>query len=313
MNELEGVFIFCEGDHDLAFCHLVMKHIAKAERMSIPDTNAPAPLGDIVKRQLTKQLEGDECKVLRYRHAYKLGNTRVFLYKTEGKGQYTLVKELIKSVELFLPCGTFGSFELNSAGVAPVRETLSKARYMFVYDNDEKNLDSLCRWWRINYSEITECPSWSICDEGVTRDNGRIFGNKSVYGWCVGDESNTLEDVLLTFLPMLGGFPVERCMCFIDEIAQDATLRWNWAPRGERPGPEQFLAAKERKNKAAITISGQNHRPGGSLAAIIQDCLKLEGTKNDDADKVRIFMNNEYALRFWDFFKAFIALKETHI
>ena len=311
MNELEGIFIFCEGDHDLAFCHLVMKHIAKAERMSIPDTNAPSPVGNIVKTRLSKQLEGEDCKVLRYRHAYKLGCKRVFLYKTEGKGQYALVKELIASVESFLPDGIFGSLSLNSAGTAPVRDALSKTRYMFVYDNDEKNLDSLCRWWRKIYSEITECPSWSICNEGEACDNGRIYGNKAVYGWCVGDESNTLEDVLLTFLPKLGGFPVERCMCFIDEIAQDAKSRWNWVPRGEQP--KEVSAAKERKNKAAITISGQNHRPGGSLAAIIQDCLKLEGTKNDDANKVQIFMTNAYALRFWEFFKAFIGLEEMQI
>ena len=193
----------------------------------------------------------------------------------------------------------------------PRRESLSKARYMFVYDNDEKDLESLCTWWRRNYSENTECPSWSICDEGVTHGKGKIFGNKSVYGWCVGNVSNTLEDILLTFLPKLGGFPVQRCMGFIDEIARDATLRWSWAPRGERH--EQISAANERKNKAAITISGQNHRPGGSLASIIQDCLKKEGSKNDDEDKVGIFMSNQYALQFWHFFEEFIAQNEMHI
>lgn len=308
MNELEGVFIFCEGDHDLAFCHLVMKHIAKAERMSIPDTNAPSPLGNIVKAELAKQLEGDDCRVLRYRHAYKLGDRRVFLYKTEGKGQYTLVKKLIASVESFLPGGTFGNFTLNSTGLASVSETLSRARYMFIYDNDEKDLDALCKWWKANYLQIPDCPSWAICDRGVTCNNGRIFGNKAVYGWCVGDESNTLEDILLTFLPRLGGFPVAQSMLFIEKIAQDATHHWNWQPRGESPA--QVSAAKERKNKAGITISGQNLRPGASLASIIQDCLKkTDGSKDEDEGKVEIFKTNSCALRFCEFFMGSLDAK----
>ena len=300
MKVLDSTFVFCEGDHDVAYIHLILKHILHAKVENRPDVQAPSPLGDIVRRALEKELNGEENGILRYARQYRMDNHVLFVYKSVGKGQVGRVKELLSRL-LRKVNGDIRHLGIN--GSANPTESLAVVKCLFVYDRDENTFPELLKWWRESYCDIPNYPQWRI-DRALERSEGNwaAYGDKALYAWSVGNDSSTLEDILIGIVRDCAGYPVDESIGF---TAKQET-GWDWAPKTNAPAARS--AAKACREKAAITISGQNHRPGRPLTAIIQDCLKKTEKDKDDASKVAKFVEEPHAKEFAAFLAEFVGV-----
>lgn len=295
MKRIPATFVFCEGEHDVAFCHLILKHVLNARRRNTEDTCAPWPIGKIVRTFLSKRIEDSTTKFLRYAHCYDCGDRVVFLYKTEGKDAIELSKKLIREMTPYLPGGMNAAFTDFAPNGTDLQEQISEVNYLFVYDHDEKSFEDLVAWWKSCYGAVEGLPSWTIQDQvDYSSTKGVIFGDKAVFGWSTGLETNTLENILMSVFKEVAGLPVDASSQFVCHDAQ-----WSWKPPSE--DRKSLSAITAACNKAILTTAGQRHRPGRSLAAIVQDCLKKERSSDVVAEKVRRFSANEHVRGFSDF------------
>lgn len=296
MGQVKATFIFCEGDHDIAFCHLILKHLLNATLKDVSDVQAPAPLGDRIRQLRKEKIAGASSKIFTYSNYYTLGDNAIFVYKTDGKDNPESTKKLISDMT-FIEKPSLSGLQSTPAEDGDGRDRITSSRYLFVYDRDEKSLERLIGWWRSVYDDGSECGMKIPELATKTFDQGCFFENKALYGWSVGDSSNTLEDILLVVLKDCAKFPVDKSSEFANAL--DA---WSWEPCSNKP--KDISAAKAKFGKAVITISGQNARPGRAMSTIIRDCLKRN--KNEDEEKVALFKQNKDALAFAEFLRAFM-------
>lgn len=297
----DAVFVFCEGDHDVAFCHLILKHQLKAKRIGTSDLCAPSPVDTLVKTYLSRCIGDPEISYLRYSHLYLLDDQYVFLYKSGGKEKSKLVKKLIVELLPFVGEGEFSQLGLPAPDNGTDLPGLRNVRFLFVYDHDEKSLDGLTGWWLREYQQMEDCPNWQIAKTAdKTFAKGKIYGDKAVFGWSAGADTNTLEDILTSVFGECTDFPVKRATEFVHSGSG-----WAWSPAGD--SPREISAAKAREGKAILAVSGQNLCPGGSYAVVVQDCLKSGLAKKDDAQKVSKFLENRYVQEFATFLMSFMT------
>lgn len=302
MSSLDAVFIFCEGEHDVAFCHLVLKHVLCFEHMQIPEVCAPSPLGNMLQKYQLMRAENKLCPAPVFRHYYRHEDRGVFVFKTGGKDNVDSVKGFVGKLLGYLPTGEFANLGLSQKPGEGPSDRIGAARFLFVYDDDEKTFDELEHWWKGYYSALEKCPAWKIASEReLVGANGAIYGDKALYGWFVDAQTNTLEDLLTSVFEECTDFPIAKCRQF---VMTDSG--WLWDPASAKP--KDVAAANARRGKAMLTIAGQHQRPGCALSAIVHDCLQDGHAKRDDEERVKRFRENKYAKGFGDFLRKFVGL-----
>lgn len=286
MQDVNALFLFCEGPHDVAFCYLVMKYFFGMHTVKDNFSSYPSPLHKLLPQNLRKHAAGDMS--LDMAHKFFLPDRTVvdednyaLLFNMGGKTRIDNPKKFLSSfLTLYENRKTFSK---DAEGM--IREV----RYLFLYDADHEPATKIFADCQINFSNIDDRPFMSKqFDLSPGNPGAAVNGDKGVY--VLGDtdtRKGTLEDILL---PIYSKTQIDWCKkadSFVDDAFSFQTGADN---------EQQCIAAKAKKAKAVITAAGQGEKPGRPMAAIIQD--DVLGSKEN-------FLASKPVRKFADFIHEF--------
>jgi hypothetical protein len=291
MRDINVLFLFCEGPHDVAFCYLVMKYFFGMKTVKDNFSSYPSPLHKLLPQNLKKHAAGDMS--LDMAHKFFLpdrtvtkGDDFVLLFNTGGKTRIDNPKRFLHS---FLAL-----YENKKTFSKDAKSIVHDVRYLFLYDADHEPATKIFEDFRINFNNIDNLPFITQqFDPSPTNPRAAVSADKGVY--ILGDTytgKGTLEDILLPIYAETKKDWCEKAGNFIDETFSFQT---------EQSNDQQHIAARSRRAKAVITAAGQEKKPGRPMAAIIQD--DVLGSKDN-------FLASEPVREFADFIHYFANIPQ---
>lgn len=293
MGETNGLFIFCEGPHDVAFCSLVLKYFFDLKTVHLKFSEYPFPLNKMFSQNLEKHAARD--LTLDMAHKFFLPDRSmsaedrkqiILLFNIGGKTKLGNPKQFLSDfLTLYVRRDVFGKDG----------DIIKDIQYLFIFDADHEadgKIFSTCQdaLTTINNEPFMEGDFISPDDHAHVAVNS----NKAVY--ILGNPESgkgTLEDILLPVYR--GNKPdlLEKSKQFNDEC-----FEWKTGHGSEK----DKIAERARRAKAMITAAGQRKRPGRPMTAIIQD--DVLGSKQHFLDSVAV---QEFA----GFIAEFAGLEKT--
>ncbi len=289
MRDINVLFLFCEGPHDVAFCYLVMKYFFGMKTLKDNFSSYPSPLHKLLPQNLKKHAAGDMS--LDMAHKFFLpdrtvvnGDDYVLLFNMGGKTRTDNPKEFLSS---FLPLyNTRKTFSKDAESI--VRDV----RYLFLYDADHEPASKIFADCQTNFESIDGSPFITQqFDPSPINSGAAVSTDKGVY--VLGDTDTgkgTLEDVLLPIYLETQKDWCEKAGNFINEVFSFQPGQGN---------DQQHITARAKKAKAVITAAGQGKKPGRPMAAIIQD--DVLGSKDN-------FLASESVRKFAEFIHDFAKI-----
>jgi len=294
MKEIDTLFLFCEGPHDVAFCYLVMKYCFGLETVKDKFSKYPAPLHILLPQNMQNHVAGDLS--LDMAHKFFLpdrtmtnGDQHVLLFNMGGKTKVENPKQFLSA---FLTLNAQKkTFSKNAKSI------LGDVRYLFLYDADHDPVPKI----------LNDCHNaFNIIDEKKFIANPFVpwpvspcagtSGDTAVY--ILGDSTTgkgTLEDILLPIYQANQPEWCEKSEQFINDC-------FDW--KLGLGNAQQQIAAKAKKTKALITTAGQGKKPGRPMTAIIQDDV-LGSEAN--------FLGNHSIKQFAKFIHDFAKIPEVNV
>ncbi len=286
-----GLFIFCEGPHDVAFVRMVIEKCmgipkAKDEQgETVRLDQYPAPLNQILKQSLVKHAAGELSHESAHRfffpsHYLRSEAWHIFVFNTGGKDQDGPVKAFLKAVvnvpALIFPGGA--------------KQHLAEKRFLFTFDADHHGVvEKLSEMSRV-YARIEdkESSKWQlpplIVGEG---QRGAFAEDKGMYIWADPTGNGCLEDILMPLFEVHEDLHRKAC------AAMDDMHLW----RVTQLKKSQARAERSKRQKAILTTMGQRKKPGASLNVIIDQGGLVSVADLKASPAVRDFMAflNEFA------------------
>ena len=261
MREINVLFLFCEGPHDVAFCYLVMKYCFGMKTVKDNFSLYPSPLHRLLPQNLKKHAAGDMS--LDMAHKFFLpdrtvanGDVYVLLFNMGGKTRIDNPKEFLSS---FLPL-----YESRAMFSKDAESMVRDVRYLFLYDADHEPATKIFTDCQVNFEYIEDLLFITQQFNSSPKNPGAaVSADKGVY--VLGDTNTgkgTLEDILLPIYTKTQIDWCEKAKTFIDDA---------FSFQSEHRNEQQHIAARAKKTKAVITAAGQGKRPGRPMSAIIQD------------------------------------------
>ncbi len=291
MQDINTLFLFCEGPHDVAFCYLVMKYFFGMNTVKENFSSYPSPLHKLLPRNLEKHSAGDMS--LDMAHKFFLpdrtvsnGDDYVLLFNMGGKTRIDNPKEFLSS---FLPL-----YENRKTFSKDAESIVRDVRYLFLYDADHEPATKIFADCRTNFETIDDLSFITRQFDPTPRNPGAaVSADKGVYVLGNTDTGKgTLEDILL---PIYSGTQIDWCEKagnFVNDAFSFQTGQGN---------DQQRIAARAKKAKAVITAAGQGKKPGRPMSAIIQD--DVLGSKDN-------FLASEPVREFADFVHEFANIPQ---
>jgi len=247
----QGLLIFCEGDHDIAYLFKVLRKVMEFSQQShLKLSTLPWPANDLLVQQV-KQRPFDEL-ALEMAHQFFLpekilnkDNQWIFLFNRRGESRYDDTRTFLDKFTLLLNASTFSD-----------NEVLENMRYLFTFDADDKGINDVKKRLSDNLPAVNSAPfftsSWEPCEHAFAAQQD----NRALYILAGEPEQGTLEDILT---PIITSKPdnekhLERAKALLSELK-------NWP---------DTIAGQSKLLKAAITTIGQKDKPGSSLNVVIQ-------------------------------------------
>jgi|GEM_PF-5469076 len=297
LNEQKVLLLFCEGEHDAAFIHLILEEKMGGEEHKMARGEYPQPFPGLFSNAQNRIFKGESKTTdeIFPQATYKYKDWLIIIFKMEG---HEFKPNLQKSLKMF--------FEIKKSGIATGTidddncTKISTLRYAFVFDADELGFAGRCQKWLTDFGQISNCSEWKIAKKTEGSDYWQRHDDKGIFVWH-GQESNqqgTLEDITISILEKFDGFPVKSSIDFCNK--QD---KWIWPAASNE---KDRIAQEAKKKKMAMTIAGQFHRSGKALGPIIQDSLKELQKKKNDQTKVQVFVNNSIVCEFDTFLKKLL-------
>ena len=260
----QGLLIFCEGDHDIAYLFKVLRKVMGFSQQShLKLSTLPSPINDLLVQQV-KQRPFDEL-ALEMAHQFFLpekilnkDDQWIFLFNRRGESRYDDTRTFLDKFTLLLETvATFGGDTV-----------LENMRYLFTFDADDKGINDVKKRLSDHLPEVNRAPFfssiWAPCEHAFAAQQD----NKALYILAGEPEQGTLEDILI---PIITSKPdnethLERAKTLLSELK-------NWP---------DTIAGQSKLLKAAITTIGQKDKPGSSLNVVIQQSKLIsdEALKN---------------------------------
>ncbi|CAM2069097.1 DUF3226 domain-containing protein [Sulfidibacter corallicola] len=292
-RHVTGLFIFCEGPHDVAFVRQVLKYcfgVTRAKGANGKDptfSEFPAPLDKLFKTSMEKHAMGDLSLDMAHKfflpdRLLRKNDCYILLFNSGGKNKTEIIKGFLKDFLVLHPdAATFAS----GAG-----EILGEVHYLFTYDADHLPATDTVRTMSQALANIEDIEDtlWSL--ETMTlqeQQHGTFKDNKGFYIWANNQDRGSLEDLVSPMFRESKDELYTKAETIIDDM-------FSWETDNEKE-KEAFSAACKRK-KAILTTMGQKKKPGGSLNVIIDQAGLLNKTA---------FQNSAPVSAFVDFLNAF--------
>jgi hypothetical protein len=259
---MKAVFVFCEGEHDIAFVSRTLIATDDFER----DDTTIAQFPEFLKKILTKRFQEQAVEkvlekvgaqkyskmpppVLWYALKPKKVEDQVLLlfFCAFGQDQHNAIGKFIRGVQLDLK---FRREKHEDPGI-------SSEAFAFLYDADEDGEQVKLEKWHQNYS--TQFPGIAIPSESAWQ-RPKDSENLEVGIYILrGAEQVTgeLEDIVLPLMKRHDEPLYEEAAAFVEK---------HWVPE----------SATKKKRKATITVAGQIHHPSYSMAVILRDTQHLK-------------------------------------
>jgi hypothetical protein len=259
MHPTKALLVFCEGAHDVAYVSRVLKVLFHAKQENLRFSELPSPFAGFfrtsVKRHAARDLTLDMARkfYLPDRILTKK-DFLILLFNVGGKDKADEVKHLLKS---FLPLLAHSEVFREHA-----RSAIQEAKYLFLYDADEKTAYERILWTQNTFKVIEGC-EWTLNFDAVSKVENRAVsedGSKAVYVWAGSEGKGTLEDVLIPLCLDSKTSPVEKTETFMNH-----SFKWDTSSNDTK----HAVAEKAKRKKAILTASGQRKKPGGSLFSIL--------------------------------------------
>lgn len=273
---MKAVFVFCEGEHDIAF----LSRVLLASEEFIQDDSRLKDFPEPIQKILINRFEERHVEKVEASKYSKMSppvlwdalrprdpnsEVRFWFFCAFGQNQHKAVGKFIRQVKL----------SVKDAQERDSSCPISSLAFAFLYDADEEGDDVKVAQWRVNYNEtfVDEKPAavagWQANDASAKIQMGLhiLCG----HGQTTGD----LEDIVLPLMK------AQSCRLY-DEASAFVDTHWN-------------SDKTKKKRKASITAAGQVHSPASSMAVILRDTPHLDpASLNQDAacQKIVSFFRN---------------------
>ncbi len=273
---MKAVFVFCEGETDIAFLSRVLLASGDFIRDKSAVKDFPEPINGILVNRFKKQ-RVEDVNARQYfkitppvlwdalRAVHDGNDIRLWFFNAGTQYAHQAVGQFIREVRALVK----DAQERDSS--CPV----SSLAFAFLYDADDEGDDVKVAQWRVNYNEtfMDEKPAavagWQPIDASAKIQMGLhiLCG----HGQTTGD----LEDIVLPLMKAQDGLLYDEASAFVDT---------HWSSDKTK-----------NKRKASITAAGQVHCPASSMAVILRDTPHLDpASLNQDpaCQKIVTFFRN---------------------
>jgi hypothetical protein len=293
MRNIDALFLFCEGPHDVSFCYLVMKYFFGMQIVEDKFSSYPSPLHKLLPQNLKRHAAGDMS--LDMAHKFFLpdrtvakDNDYVLIFNMGGKSKVDNPKQFLSS---FLPL-----YENKETFSKDAECIVHDVRYLFVYDADHESAEKIFHDFINNFNKINNISFVkNQLNPSPENPGAAVSADKGVY--VLGDPNTgkgTLEDI---FMPIYNGKQTDWC------AKADSFVENTFSFHAGQGNSKQEIAARAKKAKAVITAAGQGEKPGRPMAAIIQD--DVLGSKEN-------FLASEPVRKFADFINEFASIQKIN-
>ncbi|MGR7752145.1 hypothetical protein ACU6ZD_15595 [Klebsiella aerogenes] len=259
MELRKSILIFCEGPHDVALMHIILRVLFEADDFRGKFNELPAPFNTMFQTAIANHAELDLSidmahkfflpdKILTKEDKY------IILFNAGGSNRGAKIRPFIE--QLWSQTEYVDTFPGDATSI------IRAHKYIFISDADYKTHQEILDEISQEFSEIQNkqwiTNSWESADDSFISVN---VGQRDVAAlvWCNRTtRTGTLEDILMECIGENAQF--KSSLKIIREL-------YSWDTNNSNV--QRSVAEKAKMYKASISLMGQREKPGGSMNVIV--------------------------------------------
>ncbi|ATX90546.1 hypothetical protein [Citrobacter portucalensis] len=259
MEIKKSILIFCEGPHDVALIHIILRKLFEANDFQGKFNQLPAPFNTMFQTAIANHAELDLS--IDMAHKFFLpdkilikDDIYIILFNAGGSNRGARIKPFI--AQLWSQTAYADIFPGDATSI--VREH----KYIFISDADYRTHQEILEEISQDFSEIQNkqwiTNSWESAEDSFISVN---VGQRAVAAlvWCNRTtRTGTLEDILMECIGENAQF--KSSLKIISEL-------YSWDTNNSNI--QRSVAEKARMYKASISLMGQREKPGSSMNVIV--------------------------------------------
>ena len=254
-REVTALLVFCEGNHEVAFMHRLLRKCLGFGNVPCSFSEYPSPFNQMFKENVERHMRSDHT--LGSVHSFYLpekilenGDLIILLFNAGGVPNMPAVGRFLD--EFLEILGEAQTFRIDS--------WVKKARYLFLYDADDKGADRLRKQIKKTFATVGQRPfltaDWRIDASDCGAATAAEIG---VYIWSGEQGLGTIEDVLMPVVRACDPSRVDKAEKCVDDL-------FVWEV--DSPKLKRCVSERASRQKAIMTLLGQKKKPGSSLNVI---------------------------------------------